>query len=116
VKVLRLFCVAIIFDILFFYFRAHKKKKKLSLEPLLKLATFIDAIINCKNILEKIVCCRRIRRRQKRCSKTVKFFLILLFHIQNFNHLLLKVSSYSKKHKWEVVKKLCFYLNSKCLK
>jgi hypothetical protein len=34
---------------------------------------------------EKVVCRRRIRRRQKRCSKTATFFLTLFFHIQNFN-------------------------------
>jgi hypothetical protein len=52
VKVLRHFCVAIIFGVLFFDFRAQKY---LSLEPLLKLATFIDRIItgNCQNILKK---------------------------------------------------------------
>jgi hypothetical protein len=62
------------------------------------------------------MCCRRIRRRQKRCTKTAKIFLILLFHIQNFNQLLLKFFSYSKTHKWSVVKKLGSYLNTKCLK
>jgi hypothetical protein len=49
---------------------------------------FIDGTINFQNIflkILKIVCRRRIRRRQKRCSKTAKFFLTLLFHIQNFN-------------------------------
>jgi hypothetical protein len=53
VKVLRHFCVAIILASCFFDFRAHFKKN-LSLEPLLKLATFIDAIINYQNILKKI--------------------------------------------------------------
>jgi hypothetical protein len=46
---MRHFCVAIIFGVLFFYFRAHYKKN-LSLEPLLKLARFIDGIINFQNI------------------------------------------------------------------
>ena len=102
VKVLRHFCVSIIFDVLVFWLQGPLKKK-LSLEPLSKLATFIDAIINYQNILKKfwkIVCRRRIRRRQKRCSKTAKFFLTLLFHIQNFNqswaHRSYKLSERSK--------------------
>jgi hypothetical protein len=37
----------------FFDFRAHLKKN-LSLEPLLKLATFIDGIIKFQNIFLKI--------------------------------------------------------------
>jgi hypothetical protein len=41
---------------------------------------------------------------------------MLLFHIQNFNQLLLNYFSYSKTHKWSVVKKLGSYLNSKCKK
>ncbi len=85
----------------------------------MKLATFIEGIINFQNILKifwKIVCCRRICRRQKRCSKTAKFFLMLLYHIQNYNHLLLNFSFYSKTHEWWLVKKLGSYLNSKCLK
>jgi hypothetical protein len=54
---------------------------------------FIDGKINFQNIfkkLRKIACRRRIRRRQKRCTQSVKIFLILLFHIQNFNQLLSK--------------------------
>ena len=71
-------------------------------------------MINFQNIFLKI---RKIAcRRQKRFSKTAKIFLILLFHIQNFNQLLLKFFSYSKTHKWSVVKKLGSYLNSKGLK
>jgi hypothetical protein len=37
----------------FFDFRAHLKKN-LSLEPLLKLATFIDGTISFQNIFKKI--------------------------------------------------------------
>jgi hypothetical protein len=47
---LRHFCVAIIFDVLFFELQGPLKKKNLSLEPLLKLATFIDGTINFQNI------------------------------------------------------------------
>jgi hypothetical protein len=69
----------------------------------MKLATFIEGIITFHNIEKKfgkIVCRRRIRSRQKRLTKTATFFLILLYHIQNYNQLLLKFSSYSKTHKW----------------
>ena len=53
-KVLRHFCVAIIFDVLFFGLQGPLKKI-LSLEPLLKLATFIDGTINFQNIFLKIL-------------------------------------------------------------
>jgi hypothetical protein len=53
VKVLRHFCVAIIFDVLFFGLEGPLKKN-LSLEPLLKLATFIGGTINFQNIFLKI--------------------------------------------------------------
>jgi hypothetical protein len=52
VKVLRHFCVAIIFDVLFFGLQGPLKKY-LSLELLLKLATFIDGTINFQNIFFK---------------------------------------------------------------
>jgi hypothetical protein len=52
VKVLRHFCVAIIFGVLFFGFQGALKKN-LSLEPLLKLARFKDGIINFQNIFKK---------------------------------------------------------------
>ncbi len=51
-------------------------KKNLSLDPLLKLARFIDGIINFQNIflkLRKIGCLRRIRRCQKGVQKRRKF-------------------------------------------
>jgi hypothetical protein len=52
VKVLRHFSVAIIFDVLFFLLQGPFKKK-LSLEPLLKHASFIDGTINYQNIFKK---------------------------------------------------------------
>jgi hypothetical protein len=48
---LRHFCVAIIFDILFFLLQGPLKK--FSLEPLMILATFIKGIINFHNIFKK---------------------------------------------------------------
>jgi hypothetical protein len=68
----------------------------------MKLATFVVAEVIYQNVKKKVtkIPHRRIRRRQKRCTKTPTFFLILLFHIQNFNQLLLKFSTYSKTYKW----------------
>ncbi len=53
VKVLRHFCVAIIFDVLFFWLQGPLKKN-LSLEPLLQLATFIDGVLTLKIFWKKI--------------------------------------------------------------
>jgi hypothetical protein len=69
----------------------------------MKLATFVVTEViyqNVKKKVTKITPHRRSGQRQERCTKTPTFFLILLFHIQNFNQLLLKFSSYSKTHKW----------------
>jgi hypothetical protein len=68
----------------------------------MKLATFVVAEIIYQNVKKKVtksIPRHRICRRQKRCTKTPTVFVILLFHIQNFNLLLLKLSSYSKTHK-----------------
>ncbi len=90
------------------------KKKKLSLEPLLILATFIDGKINFQYFFLNLN--NRLSPPYSPPPKKAKIFLILLFHIQNFNQLLLKFFSYSKTHKWLVVKKLGSFLNSKGLK
>ncbi len=82
-KVLRHFSVAIIFDGLFFLLQGQLKNI-LSLEPLMKLATFVVAEViyqNGKKKVTKIITRRRSRRCQKRCTKTPTFFLLLLFHI-----------------------------------
>jgi hypothetical protein len=57
----------------------------------MKLATFVDTEViyqNVKKKVTKIIPRRRSRHRRERCTKTPKFFLMLLFHIKNFKKLL----------------------------
>jgi hypothetical protein len=57
----------------------------------MKLATFVVTEViyqNVKKKVTKIIPRRRSRHCQERCTKTPKFFLMLLFHIKNFNKLL----------------------------
>jgi hypothetical protein len=66
-----------------FDFRAYLKNI-FSLEPLLKLATFVVAEViyqNMKKKITKIIPCRCNCRRQKRGKKTGTFFKIDIFHI-----------------------------------
>ena len=66
-----------------FDFRVYLKNI-FSLEPLLKLATFVvEEVIyqNVKKKVKKIIPCHCNRRRQKRGLKTENIFKIDIFHI-----------------------------------